>query len=342
MWQGIIGHDNVVEHFRRMLAAGRMASTYLFVGPPGIGKRRFAVELAHALLCTEAKEESLTPCGQCESCRVFAAGSHPDLDVVGLRPDKADLAISQFVGFDDELKQEGLCNRIALKPFFGRRRIAIIDDADHFNQSSANALLKTLEEPPPSALLILIATSPSRQLPTIRSRSQVVWFRPLENDVVAQILLDAGVVAEREFALRVAGMSEGSVERAMQLADPVVSDFRIQITAALGAQRIDSVRLARAIQAFVDEAGKEPAQKRERLKCVISFAVEHYRLRLRDTSVRNSDAVIGQLDACLTALEQIDRNANVGLIIQAMCEEIAARPGLSKAAGTHSAAGRGG
>lgn len=342
MWQGIIGHDKVVEQFRRTLASGRMASTYLFVGPSGIGKRRFATELAHALLCTEIKEESLAPCGQCESCRVFAAGSHPDLDIVGLRPDKAELAISQFVGFDDELKQEGLCNRIALKPFFGRRRIAIIDDADHFNQSSANALLKTLEEPPPGVLLILIGTSPGRQLPTIRSRSQVVWFRPLESEVVANILLDTGVVADRDFALRVAAMSEGSVERAMQLADPAVSDFRIQLTAALGALRVDGVRLARAIQAFVDEAGKEPAQKRERLKCVISFAVEYYRLRLRDKSVRNSNAAIGQLEACLTALEQIDRNANVGLIIQAMCEEIAARPAHAEPARAQSMAGRGG
>lgn len=340
MWQGIIGHDNVVEHFRRMLAAGRMASTYLFVGPPGIGKRRFAMELAHALLCTEDKEELLSPCGRCDSCRAFASGNHPDLDVTGLRPDKAELAISQFVGFDDELKQEGLCHRIALKPFFGRRRIAIINDADHFNQSSANALLKTLEEPPPSALLILIGTSPSRQLPTIRSRSQVVWFRALERDVVAQLLLDTGAITERDFAQRVAGLSDGSVERGMQLADPAISDFRIQLTAALGAQRVDGVRLARAIQAFVDEAGKEPAQKRERLKCVISFAIEFYRLRLRDNSVRNSDATIAQLDACLTALEQIDRNANVGLIIQAMCEGIAARPARAEPGRAHSMAGR--
>src|SRR6187401_2704455 len=111
MWYGILGHDDIVEQFRRTLAAGRLASTYLFVGPPGVGKRRFALELARALLCTENREEALAPCGQCESCRVFAAGNHPDLDMVGLRPEKAELAISQFVGFDDELNQEGLCHR---------------------------------------------------------------------------------------------------------------------------------------------------------------------------------------------------------------------------------------
>lgn len=327
MWQGIIGHDNVAEQFRRTLAAGRLASTYLFVGPPGIGKRRFATELAHSLLCIQNDESSLLPCGRCESCRAFATGSHPDLDIVGLRPEKSELAISQFVGFDDVLQQDGLCDRIALRPFFGRRRIAIIDDADHFNQSSANALLKTLEEPPPSALLILIGTSPSRQLPTIRSRSQIVWFRPLEKDAVAQILLDGGTISERDVAVRVAALSEGSVERGKQMADPAISDFRIQLTAALGASRIDGVRLARAVQSFVDEAGKEPAQKRERLRCAVGFGVEYYRLRLRDKSMRNSDAAVAALEACLTAGEQIDRNANVGLVIQAMCEGIATQAG---------------
>ena len=89
MWRGIFGHDEIVERFRQTLAAGRLASTYLFVGPPGIGKRRFAMELARSLLCTESPDAALEPCGQCDSCRLFAAGNHPDLEVVGLPPDKS-------------------------------------------------------------------------------------------------------------------------------------------------------------------------------------------------------------------------------------------------------------
>src|SRR5689334_24222822 len=100
MWRGIIGHDDIADRFRRTLASGRLASTYLFVGPPGVGKRRFAMELAYSLLCTESDETALEPCGKCESCKAVAFGNHPDLDVVGLRPEKAELAISQFVGFD--------------------------------------------------------------------------------------------------------------------------------------------------------------------------------------------------------------------------------------------------
>ncbi|HEX5472157.1 MAG TPA: AAA family ATPase, partial [Lacipirellulaceae bacterium] len=257
MWHGIIGHDDVVEQFRRILMSGRLASTYLFVGPPGVGKRRFALELAHSLLCTEAPEASLQPCGNCESCRMFATGNHPDLELICLPPDRSTLPISLFVGDHDHRNQEGLCHRIGLRSFFGRRKVAIIDDADHFGIESANCLLKTLEEPPPSALLILIGTSPSRQLPTIRSRSQIVRFRALDAETVAQILLDTGAISDPTQARRAAELGDGSAERARALADPVLWQFRDQLLSALTAARPDSVRLGRAIQAFTDEAGKE-------------------------------------------------------------------------------------
>jgi DNA polymerase-3 subunit delta' len=309
-----------VEQFRRTLAAGRLASTYLFVGPPGVGKRRFALELAHALLCTEAEEAALEPCGKCESCRMFAAGSHPDLELVGLPADKTTLPIDLFIGDRDHRNQEGLCHRIGMRPFFGRRKVAIIDDADHFGIPSANCLLKTLEEPPPSAILILIGTSPSRQLPTIRSRSQIVRFRGLDVETIANILIESGAVADRALAVRAAELSEGSVERARQLADPALWSFRDQISSSLSAAKIDGVRLARAVQAFVDEAGKESSQRRERLRVVIGFAVEFYRSKLRIDQPHESE--LRTLEACLAALEQIDRNANLGLVIQRWGEEL--------------------
>lgn len=223
----------MVEQFRRTLASGRLASTYLFVGPPGVGKRRFAIQLAHSLMCTAAEEATLDPCGKCESCRMFAAGNHPDLELIGLPPDKATLPIELFIGDRDHRNQEGLCHRLGMRPFFGRRKVAIINDADHFGIASANCLLKTLEEPPPSALLILIGTSPSRQLPTIRSRSQVVRFHALDGQTVAKILIESGAVADGQLAQRAAELSEGSVEQARQLADPTLWGFRDQLSSAL-------------------------------------------------------------------------------------------------------------
>jgi DNA polymerase-3 subunit delta' len=230
------------------------------------------------------------------------------------------LPIELFVGDREHRNQEGLCHNIGLRPFFGRRKIAIIDDADHFGIASANCLLKTLEEPPPSALLILIGTSPSRQLPTIRSRSQVVRFRGLDTETVAKILVESGAIVDGQLALQAAELSEGSVARARQMADPDLWSFRDQLAKALAASPIDGVRLARAIQTFVDEAGKEASLRRERLRIVIGFVVEIYRGKLRASPLREAD--IQALDACLLALEQIDRNANLGLVIQHWCEEL--------------------
>jgi DNA polymerase-3 subunit delta' len=293
----------------------------LFVGPAGIGKRRFALELAHALLCTERPEAGLEPCGKCESCRMFASGSHPDLEVVGLPAEKSSLPIEIFIGDRDHRNQEGLCHRIGLRPFFGRRRVAIVDDADHFNNASANCLLKTLEEPPPSALLILIGTSPSRQLPTIRSRSQIVRFQPLSIETVAQVLTETGAVTDKQAALRAAELSEGSVERARQFADQALMEFRDQLLSNLAVARIDGVRLAQMTQAFVDDAGKEATARRDRLRLVIGFAIEFYRSILHSSEA--TESVLNQIDVSLDALEQVDRNANQGLVIQNWCQELA-------------------
>ena len=343
MWQGIYGHDDVAERFRRTLARGRLASTYLFVGPPGIGKRRFALELARALLCTRNDDAELEACGQCESCRLFAAGNHPDLEVLGLPPDKATLPIALFIGDKEHRNQQGLCHRISLRPFLSHRRIAIIDDADHFSLESANCLLKTLEEPPAHSLLILIGTSPSRQLPTIRSRAQVVRFMPLASAELAQVLLENSLTTDSEQAARMAKFGEGSVQRAVAQADPALWEFRQQLFRDLAAVRPDSARMARAVQAFMDEAGDEPAQKRDRLRAIVSFAIDFYRLQLQclgaagaegDPLYRSPitgeharshldpDIAVRAIDRCLDTLEQVDRNANLGLVVQAWCEDI--------------------
>jgi DNA polymerase-3 subunit delta' len=345
MWQGILRHDHVAEQFRTALRRGRLASTYLFVGPEGIGKRRFALALAKALLCRHTADDPLEPCGRCESCRLFDAGNHPDLDVMGLPKDKSTLPLDLFIGDKDHRNQDGLCHRISLRPFLGGRKIAIIDDADHFSAESANCLLKTLEEPPPRSLLILIGTSPSRQLPTIRSRSQVVRFQPLTPEDVAEILLQNGLATDRAQAEQLAAHSGGSVARAKALADAALWEFREQLLRELITGPANSVRMARAIQTFVDDAGKEASDRRERLRTVIAFAEDFYRGLLRsdigapvegddrllgairtrasDRRVSSAHRVLASLDGCLTTEESVDRNANLALVIQRWCEDLA-------------------
>jgi len=165
-WDTILGHDQVRQQFATAMAQDRLASTFLFLGPEGIGKRTFAWKLAQTLLCPRATD--FHPCGTCPSCRQVLAGEHPDLEYVCRAADRNQITLDQLVG--DKSDREGLCQKISMKPYYGGRKVAILDDADDLRQEGANALLKTLEEPPPQSVIILIGTAEQRQLPTIRSR----------------------------------------------------------------------------------------------------------------------------------------------------------------------------
>ena len=147
-WHGILGHDDVAARFRLGLERGRLASSFLFVGPPGIGKRRFAFGLSQVLLCGVRPEAAMDPCGTCPSCVQVRSLTHPDLEYVRKPDDKAFLPLELLIGDKEHRGRAGLCHRLALKPFMGGRKVAIIDDADFLNPEGANSLLKTLEEPP--------------------------------------------------------------------------------------------------------------------------------------------------------------------------------------------------
>lgn len=343
-WQGILGHDGVVEQFRRALERERLASTFLFVGPEGVGKRTFALKLAQSLLCQTRPEESLDPCGTCPSCQQVQAGTHPDIAVVAKPPEKSFLPLDLLIGDPEHRMREGLCHSIALKPFMGGRRIAVIDDADYLNAEGANCLLKTLEEPPPRSVLILIGTTPAKQLPTIRSRSQVIRFRPLSAQQVAEILTVQGLVRDGAEAERLASHSDGSVQRALQQADAALWSFRDELLQRLAAPKLDAVGLAQSLQEFVDAAGKEAAARRRRMRQVIEQSAEFYRQLLQsltgatangDPEVRalvaraashwqgRLEAVAACLDRSLEALEQVDRNANPATLLESWLHDLA-------------------
>src|SRR5438270_7993669 len=178
-WQRVRGHDALVESFQRIVRRGRLAHAYLFAGPPGVGKRLFADELARALLCENPPAGRLEACDQCPSCLQVAAGTHPDFFVAVKPEDKLEFPI-------DVMRE--LCQSLSLKSARGRGKVAIVDDADDLNEESANCFLKTLEEPPPRSVLILIGTNPDRQLATICSRCQIVHFFALTSELLAEIL----------------------------------------------------------------------------------------------------------------------------------------------------------
>ncbi|MFV1966425.1 MAG: ATP-binding protein [Pirellulaceae bacterium] len=339
----LLGHDAIAERFRRSIARGRLASTFLFVGPPGVGKRTFAVWLAQALLCSNAADGALGPFGVCPSCQQVVAGTHPDLEMIRKPQDRAFIPVELFIGDREHRMREGLCHNISLKPFAGGRKIAIIDDADHLNQEGANCLLKTLEEPPPASLIILVGTSEQTQLPTLRSRCQIVRFGALRCEDVAHLLLEAGVTRDPQEAAQWAQLGEGSVQQAIDLADLEFRDFREQLLRRFAGSPGSLLGFASDVNAFVDQAGKEAPARRDRLRHVVRFAADFYRslmLGLSGLPARGDAALVAAiqqglggwqgdatvaaacLDRCFDTEGHIASNASLALVVECWLDEL--------------------
>lgn len=338
-WQSFVGNSQIVERFRLAHARGRLAGTFLFVGDAGVGKRTFAMKLAQALLCQNAPlAERLEACGTCPSCTQVIAGAHPDIDYVSKPADKSSLPIELLIGDREHRMREGLVARLSLKPFYGGRKIAIIDDADYLQQESANCLLKTLEEPPPNAVMILIGTNEQRQLPTIRSRARIVRFERLTTEQVAELLLRNGDAAGPEEARIAASLGGGNLESARSMLNEAVREFRGQFLMELFRPTLDVPAWAKQVIAFVDDAGKEGVFKRERLRLIVSMAEQAFTAVLRQSAeddelrglLRKANA-LSQLDAetvtdllerCLDARAQIDANANQATLVECYLDDL--------------------
>ncbi|MEC9094026.1 MAG: AAA family ATPase, partial [Planctomycetota bacterium] len=222
----IIGHQDIARRFENSIRQNRLASTFLFVGPEGVGKKTFALEFAKSLLCETHPNHELNSCGNCEGCQLFDAGNHPDFHFVQKSKNKAFLQIEQFIGDRDHRNRKGLCHDLFLSPFRGGHKIAVIDDTDFFNQESANCLLKLLEEPPDHSILVMIGTSEHKQLDTIRSRSQVIHFQPLSEANVLKILESLDTSTASLSAREIASLSEGSLNVIHQILEEGLLEFR--------------------------------------------------------------------------------------------------------------------
>jgi DNA polymerase-3 subunit delta' len=197
-FDSIIGHERQKNILRRALSNQRIAHAYLFDGPDGIGKRLVALALARALLCQTGQG-----CGICPPCRKVDHNNH--LDIHLLDADGTTIKIDQVRALQREM---------ALRPLEGLFRICLIDGAEHFNPAAANALLKTLEEPQPNTVIILLSSKPEALLTTIRSRCQRLPFQRLPKQRLTEILSDRLDLDETEAAV-LAALSDGSFKKAL-------------------------------------------------------------------------------------------------------------------------------
>jgi len=239
MWD-IVGHSWAVKFLENAIASGHVAHSDLFLGPPGIGKADLAVQLASALNCTGA----VAPCGDCVSCRKTRENRHPDLVVV--EPDAGRIKIDRIRSLQYEL---------ALSPHGGRWRVCVLTEFESATVEAANALLKTLEEPPRRAILILCATDARQLLPTIVSRCQTLALRMVPVGLVLEALIRWG--AEPDMAERIARASAGRVGWARRaLADNrVLSQRQESIDALLRLlDQGDAERILAAEKLAVDQS----------------------------------------------------------------------------------------
>ena len=328
----LIGHHRQRDWFSNAIRTGRLASTFLFVGPEGIGKRTFAMFVAKSLLCERSNPADLQPCGMCPSCIQVKAGSHPDILQVCKPEDRAYIPIELLVGRREARMQEGLCHDIRLRPMSGGRRIAILDDCDVLNNEGANSLLKTLEEPPPRAIIILIGTSLQRQLPTIRSRCQVVRFDVPTHEEAGEILLRrSGDDQVSEETISVAmKMAEGDLAKATMFLDDDVREFSQMLTRLLSEEPPEALSLAKIIATFVDAAGTEAPKRRLRLRQASSLAADYYRGCIRNAAFENAiDAAnpdverdLFRMQRSLEVRNQVDRNANQATLIESWAVDL--------------------
>jgi len=167
-FDAFIGNHKHIDRIRTKLRQNRFPHGLIFSGPDGIGKRTCASMLAKALNCVQSEPGDF--CGVCDQCHKIDAGTHPDVSVIGIEEEASEIKIEQI--------REAI-RLLGFQPLEGRNKVFIIDPADLLNASSANAMLKALEEPPENSYLILVTRKLQAILPTVRSRCQSYAFSPL-------------------------------------------------------------------------------------------------------------------------------------------------------------------
>ncbi len=312
----VLGQEPAVTTLERALATGKLHHAYRFEGPAGVGKNLAAMAFAQALLC-EAPASTSLACGACGACKRASSvvgedprlPAHPDLLIVERGLYRSVLGAAEASGIGVEQVRRIVLSRVGFAPHEGRALVCIVRGADELTVGAANALLKTLEEPPARTYFVLTTARPSRLLDTIRSRTLPVRFGPLPDSVIARLLKERGLEPE------LSGLAQGSMQQALALTDPESLAERTAFADALLAG-IEAPDLASAL-AFSERL------KLERLE--LARLLEHVAqvLSLRARALVASEPEQGRRAArryeyVQAALAELERNVGPQLTLEAL------------------------
>jgi DNA polymerase-3 subunit delta' len=279
---------------KRAVREGRIGQGLIFAGQRGVGKHQFALALAQSVNCLQPVEGDA--CGVCVTCKKFAARDFTDVKT--LVPD------GQFIKID---QMRELAKEAYFRPFEGRRRVYIIDEAERFNEAAANSILKLLEEPPATSLLILLTAKPYALLDTIRSRCQLMNFAPLPTDDL-EAYLQANYKRPLEETKLLARLARGSLGRALEIDLGEYREKRgtmMELIEALAVTR-DSLRLMNLAEHLGRKLDKAEFEKHIDLLLILFEDLFHLKLGKGADSLTNAD-ILKRLEAVaeVTSVEKI-------------------------------------
>ena len=340
---GMVGQEHAIASLRRALRDNHLSHAYLLSGPRGVGRATLARRLAQALCCeNRVGEDGLDPCLECRPCRQIEAGSWPDVEhiTIGGVCDERDHKDHVADGSTRlRVCQVRRIERVAtVSPLRSPYRVFIIDAADDLQTEAAHALLKTLEEPPATALIVLTAGDVQELLPTIRSRCQELILRPVPVARLTQALIDEGVAPDA--ATEAATLSGGRYGLARQmLGDPSLAVLRETIAADI-ARLVAAGRNERFD--YASTLARRWSRERESVMATLDGWRDWWRQALHatvDTSGAASEAspwtprqAVRALAAVQTAREHLLDNTNPQLALEVMLLDVPrARPGAAAA-----------
>ena len=326
----ILAQDHIIDHFKKAIKADRLSHAYIFTGQDGVGKTLFAKEFTKTLFCRNDKNDS---CNLCSNCIRIEKNCHPDVFYTGRE------AKAKFIKIEDI---RNLQHSVRISPLESDYKVFTIKDADRMNEEASNCLLKTLEEPSPHTIFILIANSISTVKETIKSRCQTIRFHPIPTHIIENQLTSKYDSDPIKIGW-ISRFCNGSLGNAPAILDNNYYEMNNDIVTRMIEPDMDSLFLAENIIDSYLSAEDSLEEKREALKSILNCILQFYRDLLivkirngqndqknkifllnedcenilqRHVNYLTQEEIINVIDEILLSFKYIDFNLNINLLVE--------------------------